>query len=98
MKRRIFLIATAVVLLFLLSGCMPSSLADPAYQRPAGFFLGIWHGWIAPLSLLVSIFNPFVGIYEANNTGFWYDAGFYMAIIGGFGGLSLLRKRRGGDD
>jgi hypothetical protein len=29
-----------------------------------------------------------------NNTGWWYDFGFYMAIISGFGGLSLNRKHK----
>jgi hypothetical protein len=27
------------------------------------------------------------------NSGFWYDFGYYMAIISGFGGLSLYRKK-----
>jgi hypothetical protein len=64
----------------------------PADDR-AGFFMGIWHGWIAPISLIVGIFDHTVRVYEATNTGWWYDLGFYMAIISGFGGLSLIRKR-----
>ncbi len=60
----------------------------------AGFFSGIWHGWIAPVSLLLGILNPSIRVYEAANTGWWYDFGFYMAIISGFGGLSLIRRSR----
>ena len=56
--------------------------------------MGIWHGWIAPISLIVSIFDPFVSMYEVHNTGWWYDFGFYIAIISGFGGVSLSRKRK----
>ncbi len=26
-------------------------------------------------------------------TGWWYDLGFYIAVISGFGGLSLSRKK-----
>lgn len=63
---------------------------------PAGFLSGIWHGWLAPLSLVISIFNPSIRIYEPINTGWWYDFGFYMAIISGFGGLSLSRKKSRG--
>jgi hypothetical protein len=33
-------------------------------------------------------------MYEVHNSGFFYDLGFYMAIISGFGGLSLNRKRK----
>jgi len=27
------------------------------------------------------------------NTGWWYDFGFYLAIVGGWGSLSLVRKK-----
>ena len=62
-------------------------------QRPDGFLLGIWHGWMAPFALIVGIFVDGVRIYAPYNNGWWYDAGFYMAIISGFGGLSLFRKK-----
>ncbi len=79
------------VLIFLTS-CLPNEHADVS-GRPASFFMGIWHGWLAPLSLIVGIFNPETRIYETFNTGWWYDFGYYMAIISGFGGLSLFRKK-----
>lgn len=62
-------------------------------SEPAGFFWGIWHGWIAPISLIMSFFDKNIRIYEIINTGWWYDFGFYIAIISGFGGLSLFRKK-----
>lgn len=89
MKKYILLI----ILLFVLTGCMAS--VTPAFEsNPAGFFIGIWHGWLAPLSLVLQIFNPQHSIFEINNTGFGYEIGFYMAVISGFGGLSLLRKKK----
>lgn len=84
--------ALMVLLLVVLSGCAPGDGTNNA-DRPAGFFSGVWHGWIAPISLFVSIFNPKINIYEVNNSGFWYDLGYYMAIISGFGGLALGRKK-----
>jgi hypothetical protein len=63
-------------------------------KSPAGFFTGIWHGWIAPISLIAGFFNSNIRIYEINNTGWWYDFGFYIALIGGFGSFSLLRKKK----
>jgi hypothetical protein len=75
-----------------LSGCLPGGGAHTS-DDPAGFFAGIWHGWIAPLSLLVGLFRADVRVYEVLNKGWGYDFGFYIAIIGGFGGLSLTRRR-----
>jgi hypothetical protein len=58
----------------------------------AGFFSGIWHGWIAPLALIAHIFDGDIRIYETDNDGIWYDVGFYIAVISGFGSLSLRRR------
>lgn len=46
------------------------------------------------ISLILGIFNPTHRVYEAVNSGWGYDFGFYMAIISGFGGLSLSRKKK----
>ena len=53
---------------------------------PAGFWAGVWHGLIAPIPFIVSLFNPSVGIYEINNNGRWYDFGFLIGISGSVGG------------
>ena len=81
------------LIMLLLSACAPG-MNDHSPERPAGFFWGIWHGWIAPLSLIFGFFNDTTRIYELNNSGLWYDLGFYIAIISGFGGFSLSRKKK----
>ena len=89
-----YLVLIALSLLLLtFAGCIPG---DGTYSvaKPAGFFWGVWHGWVAPLSLLIGLFKPPIRIYEVFNTGWWYDFGFYMAIIGGFGGLALFRRKK----
>ncbi len=94
MKKRIFIAAVLVIsLLVLLTGCIPG---DGTYteEHPAGFFWGVWHGWIAPISLIVGLFDGNIRVYEPVNTGWWYDFGFYIAVICGFGGVSLSRKKR----
>jgi hypothetical protein len=93
MTRKVLLLIVAVAALGVLaSGCLPGDgSARPA--KPAGFLWGIWHGWVAPLSLIIEIFNRDIRVYEPVNAGFWYDLGFYMAIISGFGGLSLVHRR-----
>lgn len=99
MKNRVLLtVAAIVVLSLLMAGCLPGDgAATPS--EPAGFFWGIWHGWIAPFSLIGEIFfNKGLHIYESYNTGWSYDLGYYMAVISGFGGLSLARRKNSGGD
>lgn len=90
--RRVTIILLSLGLVLLLSSCLPGTLVVPVDQ-PAGFFRGIWHGWVAPVSLVVGLFDPTIRVYESYNTGWWYDLGFYMAVVSGFGSLSLVRKR-----
>lgn len=80
-------------MILLLSSCLPGG-GNNNILEPAGFFTGIWHGWIAPFSLIVGFFNESISIYEVNNTGWWYDFGYYMAIISGFGGLQFFRNSK----
>lgn len=90
-KPKFVLILIVVGLGLLFTGCVPG---DGSYSssNPAGFFWGVWHGWIAPISLIYGLFNDSIRVYEVINTGWWYDFGFYIAIISGFGGLSFFRK------
>ncbi len=93
MKKKNFLLCIlAATILLVVTGCVPG---DGTYtsSSPAGFFGGIWHGWIAPISLILGFFKKNIRIYEIVNTGWGYDFGFYIAIISGFGGLSLFRKK-----
>lgn len=96
MKGKIFKLVLLAALLTLicaaLTGCVPGDGANN-YVHPAGFFTGIWHGWIAPVSLIISVFDRTRSIYEVHNTGLLYNLGYYMGIVGGFGCLSFTRKR-----
>ena len=92
-KKILILCLMMILVMVMLSGCVPGDGTN-SQTRLAGFFIGVWHGWIAPFTLIYSLFNRTIGIYEVYNTGFGYDLGFYMAIISGFGGLTLSRKNR----
>jgi hypothetical protein len=91
--KNIFYIIATFSLVILFYGCMPGG-GSSTTDDPAGLFLGVWHGWIAPLSLIVGVFDSSIRVYEPLNTGWWYDFGFYIAIIGGFGGISFIRKKQ----
>lgn len=87
------LLLTVIFCAALLTGCVPGDGANgPGHL--AGFFSGVWHGWIAPISLIIRFFDDSRSIYEVYNNGFMYDLGFYMAVISGFCGLSLSRKKK----
>ncbi|WIV20261.1 hypothetical protein QPK24_06085 [Paenibacillus polygoni] len=94
MKSRHFLfMAMLFSIIALLTGCVPGDGAKNA-QDLAGFFSGVWHGWIAPISLILGLFSDNIRLYEVYNTGWWYDFGFYIAVISGFGGISLFRRKK----
>lgn len=93
-NKKVFLLCILLVLLMVaFSGCTPGDGTNSEIKL-AGFFSGVWHGWIAPVALIISLFNKNIGIYEVYNNGFMYDLGYYMAIISGFGGLALFRKNK----
>ena len=85
--------AATVAASLTLYGCFPGGGSYSPFEQ-AGFFSGVWHGWIAPLSLIISIFSDSVRIYEPFNTGWWYDFGFYIAVISGFGGIAFSRRKK----
>jgi hypothetical protein len=104
--KRSNLTAWAVVALLALGACAAGSeeskqaAADGTLQQ---LLLGLWHGVIAPVMLVVEIINRFaphalpwtVRFYESRNTGVIYDIGFYLGLAGGpsilFGGWSARR-------
>lgn len=90
-KLKIFILLISLILT--MTACVPGG-GSYTGQRPANFLSGVWHGWIAPISLILSIGKGSIRMYEPINTGFGYDFGFYMAVISGFGGLSLSRKNK----
>lgn len=92
-KRLLSISLLVIAMVMILTGCIPGDGRN-SHQRPAGFFWGIWHGWMAPISLIIGIFDSKIRIYEVYNNGWPYDFGYYIAIISGFGSVSLFRNRK----
>lgn len=97
MNKKVVGILLMTFAVILLAGCFPGGGTNGP-EDPAGFFKGVWHGWIAPLSLVVGLFDRAIRVYEPHNTGWWYDFGFYIAVISGFGGISLVRRKKKGNE
>jgi hypothetical protein len=91
-KQNLLFLSVILVLVLTVTSCVPGG-GSHSQSHPAGFFWGIWHGWIAPVSLIWGLFEHNIRVYEVYNTGWWYDLGFYISIIAGFGGISLFRKK-----
>ncbi len=73
--------------LFVLSGCAQTIPIEECLEvAPYGFFGGLWHGFIAPFSFIVSLFMDDVALYAVNNNGSWYDFGFVLGAGILFGG------------
>ncbi len=80
-------ILLGLVLLLILSSCAPSISVDQCVQNDLyGFWGGLWHGIIAPISFILSLFMDDVAMYAVNNTGGWYDFGFVLGAGILFGG------------
>jgi len=81
MKKNVFFAIMLLMLVSLLSGCADSvSFNDAANVAPVGFWYGVWHGMICPLSFIISLFNDDVAIYAIYNNGAWYDLGFLLGV------------------
>jgi hypothetical protein len=88
-----------ILFLLVLASCAPGVNPEvgtaPEGASVAGFWMGLWHGFIAPVTFVISLFTDSVSLYEVHNSGNWYDFGFVLGagilFGGGFGGA---RRRR----
>lgn len=71
-----------VFTMLLMVGCAAS--ANPTVNSTgydvAGFWLGLWHGCIAPIAFVVGLLYKNIGVYEIHNSGGWYDLGFLLGV------------------
>jgi hypothetical protein len=89
MKTSIKLILIFFLLSILFTSCADvTPIEECVTDDPYGFWSGLWHGFIAPISFIGSLFMDDVAIYAVNNNGGWYDFGFII----GSGNLVRLIK------
>lgn len=94
------IVVLAVIILIVLSSCTAGpndmmKVAD-AEGNLAGFFSGLWHGFIMFFSFIVSLFNSDVSVYEVHNVGPLYNLGYLIGVSAFFGGSGSAggRKRK----
>ncbi|UCB46797.1 MAG: hypothetical protein JSV25_05090 [Spirochaetota bacterium] len=103
-KKRYMILLCLLLVGVLLIGCAPGNDRwDPAKEEPgietenrAGFWAGLWHGFIIVITFIVSLFTDEVGIYEVNNKGWSYNLGYLIGIciaMSWAGRMGRKRKR-----
>jgi hypothetical protein len=122
MKKQLFILALTTMMLLVVAGCAPGTVAQVntpvpaapatpatpatsgqidvpgvsiqvytpgpnplvntagAHGRVAGILLGIWHGIISPVTLVLSFINQGGQIYEVHNDGSQYNLGFLLGV------------------
>jgi hypothetical protein len=74
-------------------GPNPEVNQPDAGGRLAGAGTGLWHGLIAPVTLVTSFFNENTQMYEVHNNGSEYNLGFLVGVALVFLILGLLGGR-----
>lgn len=99
-RRRAYRLMPVLALVLIVSACAaganPSVDVAAADGDLAGFWFGLWHGVIAPVTFVISLFSDTVSVYEVHNNGNWYDFGFMLGFtsLSGGGAGSRRRSRR----
>jgi hypothetical protein len=92
MKRHTVLLFSAL-LLVMMSGCAGPEPIGPCLEGETyGFLSGIFHGIIAPITLILSFIDKDTVMFAQNNTGAWYGLGFLIGS-GGWGILASKSKK-----
>jgi hypothetical protein len=97
-KSSLTLLVIVLLLLNIVAGCAPGpNLSKGTVNQRvviAGFWLGLWQGFIAPFVFAASLFKSDLNIYEVNNNGAWYNFGYLFGLACFFGGTGGRAARR----
>jgi len=96
MKSSLTLAVLVLVFLIVLAGCCSGANQSKgtASDVAAGFWLGLWQGFIAPFVFVASLFKSNLSIYEVHNNGAWYNFGYLFGLACFFGGGGNRAARR----
>jgi hypothetical protein len=98
MKSSLTLFVLALLFVTILAGCAAGQNVSKGtandHNVVAGFWLGLWHGFIAPFVLVASLFKSTLTIYEIHNNGAWYNFGYLFGLACFFGGSGNRTARR----
>jgi hypothetical protein len=87
-KYNAFITVFLVFMMCYLTSCAPEGHTYKEY----GFFSGILHGFVFVFAIIGKLFGADIGLFAANNSGFFYWLGFIIGI-GGLGGGGAAARR-----
>ena len=94
-----FTIAVSILILIAMVGCAPGPNGlDSAPNKEghvAGFWRGLWHGFILLFTFIISLFKDNMTVYEVHNNGNWYNLGYLLGVMMFFGGGGASRRSCG---
>ena len=90
MKRLALIMVAALAL----AACVAIEAPSAINPDGPGFLEGVWHGFIFPVSFILSLFTDNIAVYSVPNNGHWYDFGYFVGICFlGVGARSSKRRR-----
>ena len=90
MKRTLILVPLALAL----AACVATEAQSAINPAGPGFIYGVWHGFIFPVSFILSLFTDDIAVYAVPNNGTWYDFGYFVGIV--FIGIGARSSKRRG--
>lgn len=92
-SRKRLIAAGAIAVLAI--GLVACASQPPGQSETPAFLSGLWHGVIAPIAFVISLFDNDVRMYAFPNAGRWYDFGFLLGlgVWGGGAGASAAGRR-----
>ena len=75
-------------------GLVACASQPPGQSSAPAFLSGLWHGVIAPIAFVISLFDNDVRMYAFPNAGRWYDFGFLLGLGAWGGGAGAGAARR----
>ena len=82
MKRTLILVPLALAL----AACVATEAQSAINPAAPGFIYGVWHGFIFPVSFILSLFTDDIAVYAVPNNGTWYDFGYLLGAMMFLGG------------
>lgn len=93
-KNLIFISGALMLMVLTLSGCaLNADVKQCVSGETYGFWQGLWHGIIAPIDFIVSLFNDKYTVFAPNNNGHWYTFGFILGS-GSYGFFGIGRAAK----
>ncbi len=80
----LMVVGVVALIALMMAGCADVNIAEGnaalCARELSGFWLGLWHGIVAPVAFFGSLFEEGIAVYDVCNNGAWYDLGFCLGV------------------